>query len=155
MSQTPKGGCFALSRLASHIRVLSKLGEKPALIRKTTIFESPFNEYSPKSSTHISGIVARTESYVIWRTLIPNSSRDARCACSLIKWTNKLLRCAIYIIINPTISRLVIVTTTPLESLGRDARWDRLIILNPRVVDDTDSYLMFTPLHIENAHFFV
>ena len=34
MSQMPKGGCFAFSRLASHIRVLSKSGEKPALLRK-------------------------------------------------------------------------------------------------------------------------
>jgi hypothetical protein len=33
----PKGGCFAFSRLASHIRVLSKSGEKPALLRKTII----------------------------------------------------------------------------------------------------------------------
>jgi hypothetical protein len=37
VSQIPKGGCFAFSRLASHIRVLSKSGEKPALLRKTTI----------------------------------------------------------------------------------------------------------------------
>ncbi len=40
MSQMPKGGCFAFSRLASHIRrVLSKSGEKPALLRKTTILK--------------------------------------------------------------------------------------------------------------------
>jgi hypothetical protein len=34
---TSKEGCFAFSRLAAHIRVLSKSGEKPALLRKTTI----------------------------------------------------------------------------------------------------------------------
>ncbi len=41
MLQMPKGGCFAFSRLASHIRVLSKSGESPRLCfqfaRKTTI----------------------------------------------------------------------------------------------------------------------
>ena len=31
-------GYFAFSRLAAHIRVLSKSGEKPALLRKTTIW---------------------------------------------------------------------------------------------------------------------
>ncbi len=40
MPQMPKGGCFAFSRLASHIRVLSKSGEKPALLRKTTILDA-------------------------------------------------------------------------------------------------------------------
>ena len=36
-----EGGLFCLFRLASHIRVLSKSGEKPALHSKTTKF-SPF-----------------------------------------------------------------------------------------------------------------
>jgi hypothetical protein len=40
MPQMPKEGCFAFSRLASHIRVLSKSGGKPALLSKTTIFIS-------------------------------------------------------------------------------------------------------------------
>ena len=37
MPQMPKGGLFCLFRLASHIRVLSKSGEKPALLSKTTL----------------------------------------------------------------------------------------------------------------------
>jgi hypothetical protein len=32
-----EGGCFAFSRLAYYIRVLSKSEEKPALLSKTTI----------------------------------------------------------------------------------------------------------------------
>ena len=35
-------GYFAFSRLAAHIRVLSKSGGKPALLRKTTIFMNNF-----------------------------------------------------------------------------------------------------------------
>jgi hypothetical protein len=37
MLQMPKEGCFAFSRLASHIRYSPSRGEKPALLRKTTI----------------------------------------------------------------------------------------------------------------------
>jgi len=47
------------------------------------------------------------------------------------------------IIISPAISRLVIVTATPSKIWEATPGWDKLFILNPRVADSTDSYLMF------------
>jgi hypothetical protein len=47
------------------------------------------------------------------------------------------------IIISPSVSKLVIVTATPRKIWEATPGWDELFILNPRVTDSADSYLMF------------